>query len=381
MQKNTEYRTVTSGVSPFWANKYACDAQKNWDAFYKRNGTNFFRDRHWTTQRRSDGFLALSSSSVCGGVVDQQEQGKGKGRVRRKRKTLLEAGCGVGNSIWPILEEQAAAAAAAVAEGEEECQKLEQHADTDTTSDTGNNIIINNNGKNDTSDNDENGDENEKDIATSTQQHDDYEIYAFDMSVTAIDLLRQHPLYSSARMNNTLHVFVWDISSSSFPSCTSSLSLPPTGFDIVSCIFMLSSVPPTRHITVVSRLAQLVHRINGSLLFRDYACGDLAQQRFKTRNRIEDNYFVRQDGTLSFFFDEQYIVELMQKVGLREKYVRRVERVIENRKEGKCMNRVFIQGEFVHENDGEERHEEDVEEEEEEDQGGVETMLPSNKID
>lgn len=35
-------------VSPFKQNKLELDAQKNWDLFYKRNTTKFFKDRHWT---------------------------------------------------------------------------------------------------------------------------------------------------------------------------------------------------------------------------------------------------------------------------------------------------------------------------------------------
>ena len=36
-------------VSDFKQNKLEKEAQKNWDLFYKRNATNFFKDRHWTT--------------------------------------------------------------------------------------------------------------------------------------------------------------------------------------------------------------------------------------------------------------------------------------------------------------------------------------------
>ena len=39
----------TKIVSEFKQNKLEKEAQKNWDLFYKRNSTNFFRDRHWTT--------------------------------------------------------------------------------------------------------------------------------------------------------------------------------------------------------------------------------------------------------------------------------------------------------------------------------------------
>lgn len=37
-------------VSGFKQMKLEKEAQKNWDLFYKRNTTNFFKDRHWTTR-------------------------------------------------------------------------------------------------------------------------------------------------------------------------------------------------------------------------------------------------------------------------------------------------------------------------------------------
>lgn len=33
------------GVKPFWVQKYEEEAVKNWDRFYKRNTTNFYKDR------------------------------------------------------------------------------------------------------------------------------------------------------------------------------------------------------------------------------------------------------------------------------------------------------------------------------------------------
>lgn len=37
-------------VSDFKQMKLEKEAQKNWDLFYKRNTTNFFKDRHWTVR-------------------------------------------------------------------------------------------------------------------------------------------------------------------------------------------------------------------------------------------------------------------------------------------------------------------------------------------
>ncbi|XP_028835828.1 tRNA N(3)-cytidine methyltransferase METTL6 isoform X4 [Denticeps clupeoides] len=72
-------------VSEFRRRKLEEDAQKNWDLFYKRNTTNFYKDRHWTTRE----FAELKACR----------------EFEAQRLVLLEAGCGVGNCIFPLLEE------------------------------------------------------------------------------------------------------------------------------------------------------------------------------------------------------------------------------------------------------------------------------------
>uniref|UniRef100_A0A0L8I9U7 Methyltransferase-like protein n=1 Tax=Octopus bimaculoides TaxID=37653 RepID=A0A0L8I9U7_OCTBM len=69
-------------VSEFKQNKFERDACKNWDLFYKRNTTKFFKDRHWTTREFKD-LLNESDSD----------------------KIALEVGCGVGNFLFPLLQE------------------------------------------------------------------------------------------------------------------------------------------------------------------------------------------------------------------------------------------------------------------------------------
>lgn len=34
-------------ISDFKKNKLETEAKRNWDIFYKRNATHFFKDRHW----------------------------------------------------------------------------------------------------------------------------------------------------------------------------------------------------------------------------------------------------------------------------------------------------------------------------------------------
>lgn len=41
-------------MSPYKCNKFIGDSNKNWDIFYKRNETRFFKDRHWTSREFVD---------------------------------------------------------------------------------------------------------------------------------------------------------------------------------------------------------------------------------------------------------------------------------------------------------------------------------------
>lgn len=76
----------TTLLSDFKRAKLEAEAQKNWDLFYKRNETRFFKDRHWTKREFEE---------LAGAASDRSDQ----------TPVLLEVGCGVGNFIFPLLEE------------------------------------------------------------------------------------------------------------------------------------------------------------------------------------------------------------------------------------------------------------------------------------
>lgn len=71
-------------VSEFRANQLERDAKKHWDLFYKRNDTRFFKDRHWTIREFNE-LLGLGGS--------------------KSESVLLEVGCGVGNFVYPLMED------------------------------------------------------------------------------------------------------------------------------------------------------------------------------------------------------------------------------------------------------------------------------------
>lgn len=65
-------------LSNFIYTKFDTQAHKMWDVFYKHNSSNFFKDRHYLINE----FPELSQPIL-----------------------LLEVGCGVGNAIFPLLED------------------------------------------------------------------------------------------------------------------------------------------------------------------------------------------------------------------------------------------------------------------------------------
>jgi hypothetical protein len=57
-------------MRPYLQEKLEKDAQRNWDVFYMRNTTNFFKDRHWI-HREFPELAPTGDVSVCSQVVGQ----------------------------------------------------------------------------------------------------------------------------------------------------------------------------------------------------------------------------------------------------------------------------------------------------------------------
>ena len=68
----------------FWKNEYETMANKYWHKFYRRNTTNFYKDRHYL-------------HVICKELLD-----KPSGATDFNH--MLEVGCGVGNAVLPLLE-------------------------------------------------------------------------------------------------------------------------------------------------------------------------------------------------------------------------------------------------------------------------------------
>ncbi|RUS84869.1 hypothetical protein EGW08_007338 [Elysia chlorotica] len=82
-EESQKLQADTKLVPEFKRNKLELEAQKNWDLFYKRNTTKFFKDRHWTKRE----FFELSECRS------------------QTKHVIFEIGCGVGNFMFPLLED------------------------------------------------------------------------------------------------------------------------------------------------------------------------------------------------------------------------------------------------------------------------------------
>ena len=99
---------------------------------------------------------------------------------------------------------------------------------------------------------------------------------------------------------------------------------------------------------------RLVLKPGGLLLFRDYAVGDKAQERFETCGNdkkplasTSDKCFIRRDNTLSYFFTSEEIDEIFDRSGYTRAQNEYVYRQCHNNKTGITLQRRFIQGRFI----------------------------------
>ena len=83
----------------------------------------------------------------------------------------------------------------------------------------------------------------------------------------------------------------WDIAKENIPE-----AIPRAGVDVVTMIYVLSALRVEDMAGAMAKMAVAL-RPGGTLCLRDYGRYDLAQLRFKQGRRLEENFYVRGDGT------------------------------------------------------------------------------------
>lgn len=119
--------------------------------------------------------------------------------------------------------------------------------------------------------------------------------------------------------------------------------------DVISLFFVLSAVVPSEMTRIIANIRKVMAREKGSvLLFRDYGANDHAMLRFGKGCKMDVNerWYARQDGTLSYFFTIEQVEEIFAEAGLEGKCFY-VNGNTENKKERLVVDRVYVQGVFT----------------------------------
>lgn len=227
---------------------------KYWDQFYRNNKANFFKDRKWLRVE----FPAIYESTL-------PDSGP---------RTILEVGCGAGNTLFPVLQ---------------------------------------------------------------TNQNPDLKIVGVDFSKQAVEIVRTSDQFDSK--NADAHV--WDLAE---PTGELPPGIEPNSVDIVVMIFVFSALSPEQWKQAVSNLQKLL-KPGGQILFRDYGRYDLTQLRFKGGRMLEENFYIRGDGTRVYFFTEEELHEIFGTV-FNVKKVATDRRLMVNRQRRIKMFRIWLQANF-----------------------------------
>jgi len=156
---------------------------------------------------------------------------------------------------------------------------------------------------------------------------------------------RRHP---TTRQNNEsydaerVRAFVCDITTGQLPDF-----VEPNSVDVVLMVFVLSAISPDRMDAALQCIFRAV-KPGGFVLFRDYGLYDMTQMRFvaKQKRKIGENFYVRGDGTRTFFFSTEQTEELFTRAGFEKELCEYDTRELRNRKRMISMFRVWIRSKW-----------------------------------
>ncbi|KAI1261247.1 methyltransferase [Xylariaceae sp. FL1019] len=125
-------------------------------------------------------------------------------------------------------------------------------------------------------------------------------LHACDFSKKAVQVMREHAEYNTEQMQAD----VWDVASDELPP-----DVVEGTVDVVLMVFIFSALSPLQW----QKAVQNIHRVlkpGGEVCFRDYGRGDLAQVRFKKGRYLEENFYIRGDGTRVYFFEKEELAQI-----------------------------------------------------------------------
>jgi tRNAThr (cytosine32-N3)-methyltransferase len=118
-------------------------------------------------------------------------------------------------------------------------------------------------------------------------------IHACDFSKKAVEVMRSNEAYDT----KFIQADVWDVAGEILPPNVAKESV-----DVALMVFIFSALSPLQWKKAVENVYKVL-KPGGEVCFRDYGRGDLAQVRFKKGRYLEENFYIRGDGTRVYFFE------------------------------------------------------------------------------
>ena len=125
-------------------------------------------------------------------------------------------------------------------------------------------------------------------------------LHACDFSKKAVEVMRAHESYDTAIMQAD----VWDVAGDELPP-----GLQEGSVDVALMVFIFSALSPMQWSKAVDNVYRLL-KPGGEVCFRDYGRGDLAQVRFRKGRYLDENFYIRGDGTRVYFFDKDELTDI-----------------------------------------------------------------------
>ena len=170
-------------------------------------------------------------------------------------------------------------------------------------------------------------------------QNPNLKIHACDFSKIAVEVMRENDAYNTSQ----IQADVWDAAGPELPP-----GLEEGSVNVVLMIFIFSALSPSQWQQAVSNIYRVL-KPGGEVLFRDYGRGDLAQVRFKKGRYMEENFYVRGDGTRVYFFEKDELAQIWEggpAAGFEILSLGVDRRLLVNRAKQLKMYRCWMQGRF-----------------------------------
>ncbi|KAA8917474.1 hypothetical protein TRICI_000340 [Trichomonascus ciferrii] len=170
-----------------------------------------------------------------------------------------------------------------------------------------------------------------------SNENPDLKITGVDFSPRAVEIVKTSENFDT----KNAHAAVWDLAD---PEGKLPEGVEEQSIDIVVMIFVFSALSPDQWTQAVKNLQNLL-KPGGHILFRDYGRYDLTQLRFKGGRLLDENFYIRGDGTRVYFFTEEELQQIFGSV-FRTIKIGTDRRLMVNRQRKLKMYRIWLQAHF-----------------------------------